>query len=104
MTHKDRPKDTNTKSDYSARMSMFPYASQQALNALIKAKGPRATPDERGISLGEWIANTQEAIRVLQNDIPEVAETGHAQTVRFRNPKQPDFSIFEVEKNAAPPE
>ncbi len=102
LTHNAGPKQADTKSDYPARMSMFPYASQWALNSLIKAKGSQANADERTIPLGEWIANTQEAVRLLQNDIPEVKETGHVQTIQFRNPHQPNFPVFEVDKNVPP--
>jgi hypothetical protein len=101
MTHNNRPKSTDTKSDYASRMSMFPYASQWALNALIKDKRPQAKADDRIISLSEWIATTQEAIKSLQKDLPEVAETGQAQTIRVHNPKM-DASMFYVEKNAPP--
>jgi WD40 repeat protein len=100
LTHNSGPQQANTKSDYSARMSIFPYASQWALNALIQDRGTKFTADERRISLAQWIANTQEAVRLLQNDIPEVKETGHVQTIQFRNPKQPDYPVFEVDKNA----
>lgn len=102
LTHNSGPKQANTKSDYTARMSMFPYASQWALNSLIQDRGTHAQADERRISLGQWIANTQEAVRLLQNDIPEVKETGQTQTIQFRNPKQSDYPVFEVDKNAPP--
>jgi hypothetical protein len=101
MTHNDRPTDAKTKSDYASRMSMFPYASQWALNALVKDRRPRAKADERIINLSEWIATTQKAIESLQKDIPEVTETGQAQTIRIHNPKL-DVSTFYVEKNAPP--
>lgn len=101
MTHNDRPKGLDTKSDYASRMSMFPYASQWALNALIKNKRSQAKADDRIINLSEWMATTQEAIKSLQKEIPEVAETGQAQTIRVHNPKL-DVSTFYVEKNAPP--
>ena len=101
ITHSGHPTSSDTKSDYSSRMSMFPFASQWALNALIKDKGPRVKPDDRIISLNEWMNNTQAVIKALQKDIPEVAETGQSQTIRVHNPKM-DVSLFEVEKNAAP--
>jgi len=102
VTHKDRPKHTESKSDYSFRMSMFPYASHWALNSLIKHRSQFATPDKRKIPLSEWIVNTQDAMTALEEGIPEVKETGQAQTVRVRNSKL-RFAIFEVEQNASTP-
>lgn len=110
LTHHSGPKQVKTKSEYYARMSMFPYASQWALNALIKDKEPNAVPDERKISLKEWVNRTQKAVRALQSDIPEGEETGQVQEVRLRTPppgpdswiivEEQPLWIFEVDSNA----
>ena len=101
ITHRDKPKETDIKSDYTSRMSMFPYASQWALNSLIKYRAAKQSADDRKISLHEWIMNTQDAMDALQKGIPEVAETGQSQTIQMHNHNL-NFTMFKVGKNAAP--
>jgi len=102
ITDNKQPKHTETKSDYSTRMSMFPYASQWALYTLIKNKGTKTSAEDRVITLGEWMSYTQEALQRLLSDMPDVRESGHVQEVRYPFSRYANFSIFEVEPNASP--
>lgn len=102
FTHSERPKDTQTKSDYLTRMSMFPYASQWALNVLIKDKGTKTVDHDRVITLGEWMSYTQLGLQRLQGQMPDVKESGHVQEVQYPFGRYASFSLFEVEPNASP--
>ena len=105
ITHRSRPKDTNTKSDYSSRMSMFPYASQWALNKLIDYRSKFPDTEKREITLHEWLMNTQDAMTALEEGIPEVKQMGQAQTVQVQNnTDEMNPYIFQVEQNASPPQ
>jgi hypothetical protein len=98
-TRNGKPVESAESTTVSARMSIFPIASQWALSSLIDAKRTEASPDERVITIDNWIFNVQSAMKELLRNIPDVAKTGHVQEIQSRNPDGGDFDLFEVERN-----
>lgn len=82
-----------------AYMSVLPVASQIALKNLIDIAKARPEGTASVISAKDWIAATGEQVRVLQEKIPEVRESGKWQEMQVQaDHSQCDFALFHVEK------